>query len=504
MKSKLIIVLGLFLSLFLLIVYLVTRLSLFLIADYSYIEKLFAVLLIVSELFILLHALGYILNIFAVIKHRENENFYHKKLKEQPPVAVLVAARHEPKDVLEKTVVTLLNLKYQNKTVYLLDDSSDEYFKRQVDELGQQYNNLKVFRRSNRHGAKAGIINDCLKNLEDKYIAIFDADQNPLQGFLDDIIPIMEGNEKLAFIQTPQFYSNREESRVSRAAGFQQDVFYEYICEGKSLRGAMFCCGTNLVIRRDALVGVGGFNERSVTEDFATSLALHASGWQSRYYNHVYAFGMGPADLAAYFRQQFRWATGTLTVLKMLVRLFLTRPFSLKPQQWWEYFLSSTYYFIGTAFFFLMICPIVYLLFKIPSFFVMPELYFLTFLPYFIFSLVIFYSLLGRRNYKFKDLFLGQLLGLCAFPVYIFGAFSALLGLSTSFTITPKAKQAKVSYFKLWPQLVMILLNCISVIWGINRFVYEKEPAIIINCFWSLYYFCCLSSIFYFNTNSQR
>ena len=116
---------------------------------------------------------------------------------------------------------------------------------------------------------------------------------------------------------------------------------------------------------------------------------------------------MGPESLTGYFKQQFRWAVGTICVLKKIILQFIRRPALLKPVQWWEYFLSSSYYLIGIAFFIMMICPVIYLLFKVPSFFAKPEIYFLVFFPYILLSMSIFYSVLQGKSYKVKDLFLG-------------------------------------------------------------------------------------------------
>ncbi|HOY10885.1 MAG TPA: glycosyltransferase, partial [Candidatus Omnitrophota bacterium] len=380
------------------------------------------------------------------------------KISGGPDIAILVAARHEPREVLEDTFISLNNLNYPNKEIFLLDDSSDEKYKNEALELAGRFN-LRLFRREIRHGAKAGIINDCLKTLSHKYVAIFDADQNPLPEFLNKIVIILENDQRLAFVQTPQFYSNIEESRVARAAALQQAVFYEYICEGKSSQDAMFCCGTNIVFRTKALLEAGGLDETTVTEDFATSLKLHAKGWKSLYYNHVYAFGMAPTNLAGYFKQQYRWANGTITVFKKILAAFLRRPFSLKPNQWWEYFLSGSYYMVGFAFFILMFFPILYLLFKVPSFFARPEIYLSAFLPYIFLSTGIFYFVLRDRNYQVKDLFLGQLLGCITFPVYMKAALFSFAGIKTSFGITGKTKGITIPYVKLWPQIAAFLLN---------------------------------------------
>ena len=151
-----------------------------------------------------------------------------------------------------------------------------------------------------------------------------------------------------------------------------------------------------------------------------------------------------------------------------------------------------------------MICPICYILFRIPSFFVNPEIYFLAFLPYFILSITVFYFMLGKRRYEKKDLLLGQLLSTLTFSVYIRAAVSALLGFKISFGVTGKEGAKAIPYARLWPQMAMIFISFITVVWGANRFYYERQPAILVNGFWVLYYFLTLSTVFYFNAEKTR
>lgn len=484
------------------IVYVVVRSVFFGYANYSGADKIASMFLLFGEFFIILHGIGYVMNVaraYNTKKLQERaDKTAHIKVEHEPTVAVIVAARHEPKEVLEDTLISLVNLNYTNKEVFFLDDSSDEKYKKEADEITSALG-VRLFRREKRHGAKAGIINDFLGTIDHKYVAVFDADQCPLPEFLNRVVSIMEEDDRLAFVQTPQFYTNTEESRVAKAAAFQQAVFYEYICEGKSSQEAMFCCGTNIIFRREALMDVGGLDESTVTEDFATSLKLHKRKWRSLYYNHTYAFGMAPENLTGYLKQQYRWANGTIAVLKRVLLGMVSDPFSLKLRQWWEYFLSGSYYLVGFAFFILMIFPALYLLFRVPSFFINPDIYLLTFLPYIMLTMTVFYTVLGDRHYTVKDLFTGQLLGSITFTVYVRAAVSSLFGIKTTFGITEKTKGAVIPYVRLWPQLGMLAISYISMVWGFNRFLYEREPAIIVNCFWAAYHCFVLSSVFYFN-----
>ena len=483
------------------IVYAVVRIVLTVMLSHQYgpVDRLFSVMLLMAELFILMHATGYAVALLRATRAKDIGEIPVPPLPyPPPPVAILVAARHEPKAVLRETFRNLTNLRYPSKTIYFLDDSSDEKFLKEAEEICAEFD-IKLFRRKVRHGAKAGIVNDCLKTLDEKYVAVFDADQSPMPGFLDPLIPILDADSTLAFIQTPQFYSNIAASHVAKGAAFQQAVFYEYICEAKGTHESMFCCGTNVVFRREALLSVGGMDASVVTEDFATSVKLHMAGWKSLYYNHVGTFGMGPETLAAYFKQQSRWARGTVGVMRKVLANLALHPFKLRLSQWWEYLLSSTYYFVGLAFLFLMVCPIGYLFLNVPSFFIHTDIYISVFVPYFALSLGIFFVTLKARRYRAGELFTGQVLTYITFPILIASTFMGLLGIQGTFGITDKGRGRAMPWRSLWPQFAFMLLNFTALVWGINRFWYEREFSILVNCVWTLYHFVIMCGIFYFN-----
>jgi cellulose synthase (UDP-forming) len=512
--------------------YLLVRLTLFLGSDYGWIDRTVATLLILAEGFLLLHGVGYFMEIRHV--HRQGRSAGETvaspaPLTSFPPVAIIVSSFREPLDVIEETLISFYNLTYPNKRLYFLDDTrydlpgadqgANEAYRRAVDDLCRQIG-VNLFRRRWR-GAKAGMINDYLAFTEgsggegfeftpygggmperkERYIIVFDADQNPFPRFIEPLVARMEAAPRLAFIQTPQYYSNFEKNRIARAAGLQQVVFYEYICEGKSISDAMFCCGTNVIFRRAALIDVGGFDETSVTEDFATSLKFHLQGWHSAYHPQVMAFGLGPEDLGGYFKQQFRWARGTVGLLRQIIPLFLKNPRQLTAVKWWEYFLSGTYYFIGPVFFILALCPVLYLFAGVPSYFARPEIYFLSFLPYLALTLATFYWTLRERRYRVSDLIVGQLLIAITFPVYLKASLSAILGVRSAFVTTPKGGGQALPWRDLWPQLGLLLVIFCALVWGLNRLYYERDvtAAVAINMLWCLYHFLILSSVFHFN-----
>lgn len=514
--------------------YLGARIWLFYIAAYGWQDKIMALLLLAAELFTMIHTLGYFQSLYLVSTHTKETIPFHPEnippLEDSPPVAIIVSSFKEPLDILEETLICFYNLTYPNKRIYFLDDTRYDLpqwnnaeaaaYRHDIDELCRRIG-VNQFRRHWR-GAKAGMINDFLAFLNDerpehfffesydernqrpgaeKYILVFDADMNPLPDFVEPLVALMEQHPRLAFIQTPQYYSNFEFNRVARSSGLQQAVFYEYICEGKSLEDAMFCCGTNVIFRREALNDVGGFDESSVTEDFATSLKFHLKGWNSAYLNKTSAFGMGPEDMGAYFKQQFRWALGTVGLYRSILGYFLRNPMQMALRKWWEYFLSGTHYFTGWVLFIMIICPALYLLTNTPSYFARPELYFLFFFPYIILTFTLFVFSMRQRKYSFMDVATGLVLQATCFPIYMKASLLAMIGVRGSFGITPKGRNLSLPLYSLWPQIGLAFFCLTAAIWGMCRLYYEREPmlAILVNSTWCLYHFGILSSVLYFN-----
>jgi cellulose synthase (UDP-forming) len=509
------------------LIYLVIRTALLFGHDYHWYEYFMAALLLVAEIFLIMHGLGYMSEIIRVSHHPDQLNPEVDPI-DHPPVAIVVASYNEPLNVLEETLACFNSLSYSNAYLYLLDDT--RYADHPDDEQLQQYKSdveslckrmaINLFRHKWHH-AKAGLINDFIYYQSnqpregseltifqrippaggEKYMAVFDADQNPIPRFAEPIVAHLENNDHLAVIQTPQYYTNFENNMVARAAGLQQAVFYEFICEGKGTHNSMICCGTNMMLRVEALLDIGGFEEGSVTEDFATSLNLHMRHWSSRYFHHIIAFGLGPEDLGGYFKQQYRWALGSVGVVKDVLRAFFKSPKSLKAGQWWEYIISGSYYCIGFVYLIMGLCPILYVLFNIPSYFAKPEMYLMFFIPYFLLTLIAFYSTLGQRHYRVRDILLGQILIVNSAPVYIRAVIDSLLNRKKPFEITPKGTSSAVPLWDLKIHLIAGCLNLAALIWGSLRIYYAREQTapLTVNIIWCLYHFILINFIFYFN-----
>jgi cellulose synthase (UDP-forming) len=261
------------------------------------------VTLLAAEAFGWLNLAGYVFLAWSVPRSRRPTP------GRAPAVDVFVCTYDEPVHVVEPTLVGCRSLTVPH-TTYLLDDGRRPEMAALAARLGARY----VSRPDNTH-AKAGNVNHALTVTQGELILVLDADHVPLPDILEATLGYFD-DERLALVQTPHDFSNRDSVQHTRAERHEQSLFYRVVAPGKDRHDAMFWCGSATVIRRAALDSVGGVLTDTVAEDFHTSIAMHARGWRTRYHDEILVQGRAPHDLAAFLLQRARWARGNLAVLR--------------------------------------------------------------------------------------------------------------------------------------------------------------------------------------------
>ncbi|QVL51773.1 MAG: glycosyltransferase [Cyanobium sp. M30B3] len=231
-----------------------------------------------------------------------------------PWVDVLVPSYGEPLEVVERCLRGCRSLSYPHARVWLLDDAGRSELAALAGRLGCLYSS-----REQRDHAKAGNLNHVLPRLEGELIAVFDADVVPVQPFLERTVPPFD-DPQVGLVQTPQTYMNADP--VIRNLGLErwlmadEESFYRWIEPVRQRLGAVVCAGTSFVVRRQALLAVGGFETGTPSEDLATGIRLTAAGWRLLFLPEKLSAGLAPLTLAALARQRCRWASGTLHTLR--------------------------------------------------------------------------------------------------------------------------------------------------------------------------------------------
>jgi cellulose synthase/poly-beta-1,6-N-acetylglucosamine synthase-like glycosyltransferase len=415
------------------------------------------VLLLAAELFNACQALG-----FWWTCSRERPWRRSAWLDLPPAVDVFIPVYDEPVAVVEPTVRAASEMTGAEVAVYVLDDGGSDEMQAMAARNGAGY-----IRRAEHEGAKAGNINNALAQTDAPFVMVLDCDHVPEREFLEATLGCFN-DDRVAFAQTPQYYANWDRGEVPAAAWGQQALFFGPIARGKDGHDAMFCCGTNVVFRRAALLDVGGFPIESVTEDFELSIALHERGWRSRYVPEVLAHGLGPEDMASYVGQQQRWSRGCLSALPTVVRSSL--PLRLKVQ----YLLSASFFLSGWTVLVYMTFPVVRLLTGAqPLASTTADQFLGHFAPYFGLSLLAV-TVLGGGAYTFKAFALQA----ASFWIHVQSTVLTLLGRRGGFVVTPKEGVEGRQPRAVAPALAAIAVLLAVAAYGLLR---DRDPATLNN-----------------------
>ncbi len=246
-------------------------------------------------------------------------------------VDVYVCTYDEPHEVVAATLAGCRALTYPH-TTYLLDDGRRPEMKELAKLAGASY----LTRPDNSH-AKAGNINAALPRTEGELVLMLDADHVPMPDALDAMVGYFD-DERMALVQSPHDFFNHDSVQHYVVGRHEQSLFYRVVCPGKDRHGAAYWCGSAALIRRQALLEIGGVATETIAEDFHTTIRMLRHGWKSRYHDEVLVQGLAPHDLDSYLLQRDRWARGNLAVFTLPESPL--RAGELRPLQRLSYFAS--------------------------------------------------------------------------------------------------------------------------------------------------------------------
>ncbi len=427
-------------------------------------------LLLVGEVFHLWQLLTYIFTIWDTERMPPRDDNFAE------PVDVFITVCGEPVDIVEETVRAALAIDYPSFSIYILNDGyvakKDNW--REIEMLAVRYG-VECLTREVPGGAKAGNINNALRIAKNKFVAIFDADHVPHKDFLFKMMGYF-ADPKMGYVQSPQFYKNYALNAVTEGAWEQQALFFGPICKGKNRMNAVSMCGTNMVIRKEALLKVGGMCEESIAEDFVTGMFIHELGYLSCYVPEVLAEGLAPEDFLSYSKQQFRWARGSMDVIfkyNLLFRKGLT--FGQKLQ-----YLSSVSFFLsGNVVILNALIPVIFFFTGLVPLEISTMALAAIFLPYIFLTLFIL-QLSSNCSFTFGSL----AFAMAGFNIHIKALWASITGQKSNFQVTPKRQQQGNFLNLVVPHIVYILIVSVGFCFAVWR--QGLNPSILTNLAWAL------------------
>ena len=234
----------------------------------------------------------------------------------------------EPVDIVRPTLEAARRIRHDGTLdVWLLDEGDDPEVRAMCAEIGVHHFSRRgveawnmpsgPFRAKTKHGNYNAWLDGPGGDYE--FFVSVDPDHVPLPCFAERLLGYFRDPD-VAFVIGPQVYGNYD-NLITKCAESQQFVFHALIQRMANRFGCPMLVGTNNAIRVAAIRSIGGLQD-SITEDLATSLALHSADnpdsqrrWRSVYTPDVLAVGEGPSSFSDFFTQQARWSRGTFEIL---------------------------------------------------------------------------------------------------------------------------------------------------------------------------------------------
>jgi cellulose synthase/poly-beta-1,6-N-acetylglucosamine synthase-like glycosyltransferase len=263
--------------------------------------------------------------IHTYFKHRKKATVEPpKRLFEQlPPVTIQLPLFNE-RYVVERLIEEVLKVEYPRDLlqIQVLDDSTDETAPF-AEALVERYRNIgypiEYHHRTNRHGYKAGALQEGLETATGELVAVFDADFCPPPEFLMRTVHHF-ADPQVGVVQTRWSYLNRDYNFLTEVEAMLLDGHFILEHGARSTAGYFFNFnGTAGILRKTMIADAGGWQHDTLTEDSDLSYRAQLKGWRFVYLPGLDCPSELPVEIYGFQVQQSRWAKGLTQVAKKLL-----------------------------------------------------------------------------------------------------------------------------------------------------------------------------------------
>lgn len=237
----------------------------------------------------------------------------------RPKVSIHLACFNEPPEMVILTLDSLARLDYPDFEVLVVDNNTikDEVWQPVAAHCTKLGARFRFFHLNPWPGFKSGALNFALRETaaDAEVVAVVDADYAVEANWLKDLAKYF-ADPAIAIVQCPQAHREFARNVFRRMCSFEYDGFFRIGMHHRNERNAIIQHGTMTMIRKDALLQVGGWAEWCICEDAELGLRLMEAGYHTNYVDHIMGRGLTPSDFTAYKTQRFRWAFGAMQILR--------------------------------------------------------------------------------------------------------------------------------------------------------------------------------------------
>ncbi|SPF39153.1 Glycosyl transferase, family 2 [Candidatus Sulfopaludibacter sp. SbA4] len=292
--------------------------------DWAMLIPYFTVLVILS-----VYGLHRYETIRTYFKHRKKATTEPSaRLFDRLPQVTIQLPLYNERYVVERLIDEVVKIEYPKELlqIQVLDDSTDDTAPF-AEALVERYRNIgypiEYHHRSNRHGFKAGALQEGLKSATGEFVAVFDADFCPPPDFLHRTVHFFT-DPSVGVVQTRWSYLNREYNFLTEVEAILLDGHFILEHGARSRAGYFFNFnGTAGILRIKMIDDAGGWQHDTLTEDSDLSYRAQLKGWRFVYLPGLECPSELPVEMHSFQVQQSRWAKGLTQVARKLLPAIL-------------------------------------------------------------------------------------------------------------------------------------------------------------------------------------
>lgn len=233
-------------------------------------------------------------------------------IDEEPSITILIPA-HNEQAMLSRTASYLATkLNYHNYEIIICDDGSQDKTPQIADNLTMKYKKVRVVHMT-QNGGKAHAYNVALGFAKGDFIYSNDADTLPepdclwkymnyFMGFSHRNVGAVTGNMDII---------NRSKSICKAQISEFTSIIGGIKRSQSAYAGTQYAfSGACLMVRKDALIDVGGFSQSLDTEDIDLAWRMSRNGWESLFAPDIFSYMAVPDTARKLIKQRKRWASG--------------------------------------------------------------------------------------------------------------------------------------------------------------------------------------------------
>ncbi len=206
---------------------------------------------------------------------------------EQLPTVTIQLPLYNERFVVARLLEEVSKIEYPRELlqIQVLDDSTDDthaFTERLCNDYEAAGFSIEYRHRANRHGFKAGALQEGLATATGELIAIFDADFLPPRDFLMRTVDFFTDAD-VGVVQTRWTYLNKEFNILTQVEAMLLDGHFVLEHGARCGSGLFFNFnGTAGILRRQMIDDAGGWQHETLTEDSDLSYRAQLKGWRFR------------------------------------------------------------------------------------------------------------------------------------------------------------------------------------------------------------------------------